>query len=125
MNRIASALLSLMSNPTTSGVLLAALIGSNVFMISYSGDLERSIAVIEQQLSAITEQLEKRVDAEEKETADAKAREEFEKLHRYDPKKSNDEFLDMMSKRFNGKGWWGPREKNDDHEPLKSDTPAK
>ena len=107
MNTILNALVSLMSNPTTSGVLLAALIGSNVFMVSEKNELERSNRAIEQQLSAVTAQLQILVDAE----AHALAREKSEKAAGQDNWKKEKDFLDMMKKRFDEKGGWRvPRE---------------
>ena len=107
MNTIVSALLKLMSNPTTSGVLLAALIGSNIYQVSVNNEMERSNLVIERQLIVVNSKLQKIVDAE----ALALAREESEKEAGEDNWKKEKEYLDMMKKRFKEKkGWRVPSE---------------
>ena len=109
MNTIVSALLNLMSNPTTSGVLLAALIGSNVFMVSEKSELERSNAVIEQQMAVMAEQLQKMVDAQEKALAEEKAKVVYDKLHKSDAWRRSEKFFKARSKEFEELEWYGPR----------------
>ena len=123
MNTIVNALISLMSNPTTSGVLLAALIGSNALMYSENSELEKSNAVIEQQLSTMAEQLKIMVKAQANYLATEQAKQVRQQAASDDARRRSDEFFKRRSKEFAELEWWRPREKNYDLAPLKSAEP--
>lgn len=71
MKTIIAALLHLMGNPSTSAVLLAALIGSNAWMYTENRAIDR-------ELSEVTAQLKRLADMEANALAEEQARREME-----------------------------------------------
>ena len=98
-----------MSNPTASGVLLAALIGSNVVMVSKNSELERNNAYIERKLDAMSLQLEKMIKIRNDEREEKEAKEAYDKKSMSDKSKLSDEFFKDRSKEFENLEWYGPR----------------
>ena len=96
MTTLLKILVSMMSNPITSGVLLAALITSNAFMITENNELERKIDVM--------------VQVQEREMAEKEAKEAHDKKSKSDAKSRSDEFFKKRSKEFEEMEWYGPRE---------------
>ena len=96
MTTLLKILVSIMSNPITNGVLLAALITSNVFTITENNALERKI--------------DNMIQMQEREMEEKEAKEALDKQSNSDAKSRSDEFFKKRSKEFEELKWYGPRE---------------
>ena len=93
MKTIIAALLHLMGNPSTSAVLLAALIGSNAWMYNENRQIDR-------ELSEVTAQLQRLADMEANALAEEQQRRELAEYDREARRKRGKDFSDRMLEKY-------------------------